>query len=95
MRRWAACGARHGLPARLGKPSECADHPEKYAHITAPVPYDMRHSFGTEVYRSTGDLKVTKEMMGHSTMRMTERYTLAAVPERQRHAVRAAFRHRK
>src|SRR6185295_184577 len=33
------------------------------------VPYDLRHSFGTAIYRSTGDLKVTKELMGHSAIR--------------------------
>jgi integrase len=55
------------------------------------VPYDLRHSFGTMIYRTTGDLKVTKELMGHSALRMTERYTLAAVPSRTKQAIRAAF----
>jgi integrase len=53
------------------------------------VPYDLRHSFGTAMYQATGDPKVTKELMGHSALRMTERYTVAAVPERQSRAMRA------
>lgn len=55
------------------------------------VPYDLRHSFGTAIYKATGDLKVTKELMGHSALRMTERYTLAAVPARNKHAISETF----
>lgn len=59
------------------------------------VPYDLRHSFGTAIYRETGDLKVTKELMGHASIRITERYTLAAVPARQLLAIATAFPPRK
>lgn len=59
------------------------------------VPYDLRHSFGTAIYRETGDLKVTKELLGHASIAMTERYTLAAVPARQLHAIHTAFPPRK
>lgn len=41
--------------------------------------YDMRHSFGTLTYQLTGDIKATKEQLGHSTLAMTERYVEAAV----------------
>jgi integrase len=56
---------------------------------TATRVYDLRHSFGTAVYRSTGDVRVTKDLLGHSTIAMTERYTLSAIPERQRAAILA------
>lgn len=46
------------------------------------TPYDLRHSFGTEVYRRSGDIRATASLMGHSTLQMTQRYTLAAVDER-------------
>lgn len=46
------------------------------------TPYDLRHSFGTEVYRRSGDIRATAALMGHSTLQMTQRYTLAAVDER-------------
>jgi integrase len=59
------------------------------------VPYDLRHSFGTAIFRATGDLKTTKELLGHSSLKTTERYMLAAVPERQQTAVAAAFKGRK
>jgi len=63
-------------------------HPELYRHIMTPVVYDLRHSFGTEVYRATGDLKAVKDLLGHASLRMSERYTLAAVPAQQVDAVR-------
>lgn len=65
----------------------------KAAGITEPVRvYDLRHSFGTAIYRSTGDLRITKELLGHASFAMTERYTLSAIPDRQRVAI-AAFEH--
>lgn len=49
---------------------------EKYEPIR---PYDLRHSFGTEAYRLTGDLKATAEALGQKTLKMAERYVEAAV----------------
>jgi integrase len=43
------------------------------------TPYSLRHTYGTAHYRVTGDLKATKEAMGHKTLRMTEVYVEAAV----------------
>jgi integrase len=56
---------------------------------TAPVPYDLRHSFGTAIYRATGDIQAARKLLGHSTLKMTERYTLAAVPDQQAAAIKA------
>lgn len=55
------------------------------------VPYDLRHSFGTLIFQKTGDLKTTKELLGHSSLRTTERYMLAAVPLRSQMAIKTAF----
>ena len=49
-------------------------------------PYDLRHSFGTALYRAAGDTRLVKELLGHSDSRMTERYTLGHVPEAMRAA---------
>ncbi len=49
---------------------------------TDVTPYDLRHSFGTEVYRRSGDIRATQVLMGHSTPTLTHRYTLAAVDPR-------------
>lgn len=62
------------------------------AHLPeGTVPYDLRHSFGTRIYLKTGNLKAAKDLLGHSSFRMTERYTLAAVPPHKIAAVKAAF----
>lgn len=42
-------------------------------------PYDLRHSYLTEFYLATGNLKATQDAAMHRDRRMTERYTLAAV----------------
>ena len=49
-------------------------------------PYDLRHSYGTALYRAAGDTRLVKEVLGHSDSRMTERYTLGHVPEAMRAA---------
>ena len=47
-------------------------------------PYDLRHSYGTALYRVAGDTRLVKVVLGHSDTRMTERYTLGHVPEAMR-----------
>ena len=49
-------------------------------------PYDLRHSYGTALYRAAGDTRLVKDVLGHSDSRMTERYTLGHVPEAMRAA---------
>ena len=41
--------------------------------------YDLRHSYGTALARRQTRLDVIASLMGHSTMELTKRYTLAAV----------------
>ena len=49
-------------------------------------PYDLRHSYGTALYRVAGDTRLVKDLLGHSDTRMTERYTLGHVPAAMRAA---------
>lgn len=44
-------------------------------------PYDLRHSFGTEVLRQTKSLETTAEMLGQTSTRMTKRYALGAISD--------------
>jgi integrase/recombinase XerC len=50
-------------------------------------PYDLRHCFGTAVYTASADLRATQQLLGHASLSTTDRYTLAAVPERLKVAV--------
>jgi integrase len=40
--------------------------------------YDLRHTAGTLIYQQTGDLATTARLLGHSTTKITERYTTEA-----------------
>lgn len=53
-------------------------------------PYDLRHSYGTELYRRTGDERAVQQLLGHAKIETTHRYTLGGVDARLRAAV-AAF----
>jgi integrase len=53
-------------------------------------PYDLRHSFGSEMYRRTGDLGAVSELMQHATLQQTSRYTLGAVSARVAAAIAKA-----
>jgi integrase len=52
-------------------------------------PYDLRHSFGTEMLRRTKSLETVAELLDHSSTRMTKRYALGAVTDVLREAVTA------
>ncbi len=53
-------------------------------------PYDLRHSFGSEMYRRTGDIRAVSELLQHATLEMTKRYTEGAVSERVTAAIAKA-----
>ncbi len=55
-------------------------------------PYDLRHSFLTEVYRQTGDLKAVSELGMHATLEQTARYAQGAVSERATKAIESVPR---
>jgi integrase len=44
-------------------------------------PYDLRHSFGTTVYRATRSLEAVRQLLQHTRVSTTERYTLDAVDD--------------
>ena len=50
-------------------------------------PYDLRHSYLTEAYRVTRDLRAVAELALHSDLRTTQRYAEAAVSETARRAI--------
>ena len=80
-------------PARLLGPFSTSSAWRSFQRACAKLglaglrPYDLRHSFGTAVYAATGDLRATQKLLGHASRATTDRYTLAAVPERLQLAV--------
>jgi site-specific recombinase XerC len=49
--------------------------------------YDLRHAFGTYAYWKTGDIRAVAELMLHSDIRMTQRYTEAGVSATVKRAI--------
>lgn len=69
--------------------------PQVKALIATLRPYDLRHSFGTEVYRQSGDERATGELLLHAPgSKLTARYTLAAVSETAQRAISAVQQRR-
>lgn len=66
------------------------EHGIALSGVTVPAgtrPYDLRHSFLTEAYRRSGDLRAVSELAMHATLDQTTRYERAAVSERATKAV--------
>lgn len=53
-------------------------------------PYDLRHSFASELYRVTGDIRAVSELLQHAELETTKRYTHGAVSDRVTAAIQAA-----
>jgi integrase len=55
--------------------------------------HDLRHAAGTDTLEATGDLRATGDLLGHSTLKSTMRYTKISLRRQQRIAEQvAAFR---
>ena len=59
------------------------------AGVPPVTPYVLRHSYGTELLRLTGDLHATQALMGHSDPRQTQRYASGASDARLTAAIAA------
>ena len=46
-------------------------------------PHLLRHKFGTDVFRKTGDIYKTKEALRHSRLETTDRYTHTGIEDRR------------
>jgi len=53
-------------------------------------PYDLRHSFATELYLRTGDIGAVSEILQHADLETTRRYTRGAVSARVQAAIATA-----
>ena len=87
MARTKAWGPFSKSPVRRDFKAACLKVPALARLAHRLTPYDLRHSFGTEVYRASGDIRATQELMGHSSPTLTNRYTLGAVEGRTRAAL--------
>ena len=64
---------------------------KKYASLAAPLkkkisPHKLRSTFGTSLYRETGDIYLVADVLGHADVNTTRRHYAAMLDERRRMA---------
>ncbi|HEY8423202.1 MAG TPA: tyrosine-type recombinase/integrase [Clostridia bacterium] len=64
----------------------------KYARIVSPLkkitPHKLRSTFGTELYRATGDIYIVADVLGHSDVNTTKKHYAAIDTDIRKNAVR-------
>ena len=63
---------------------------KKYAKIVTPLkkitPHKLRSTYGTNLYRETGDIYLVADVLGHSDVNTTKKHYAALEDERRRRA---------
>ena len=63
---------------------------KKYARIVTPLkkitPHKLRSTYGTNLYRETGDIYLVADVLGHSDVNITKKHYAALEDERRRSA---------
>jgi site-specific recombinase XerD len=63
---------------------------KKYAKIVTPqkkiTPHKLRSTYGTNLYRETGDIYLVADVLGHSDVNTTKKHYAALEDERRRSA---------
>ena len=65
---------------------DAAQHVTTVKHIT---PHKLRSTYGTSLYRETGDIYLVAEVLGHNDVNTTRRHYAALEEDRKRRAARA------
>lgn len=63
---------------------------QKYAKIVSPLkkisPHKLRSTYGTQLYKATGDIYIVADVLGHKDVNTTRKH-YAAISEDARRAV--------
>ena len=62
---------------------------KKYARVAAPLkkkisPHKLRSTFGTNLYRETGDIYLVADVLGHTDVNTTRKHYAAIAEDRRR-----------
>lgn len=63
----------------------------KKAGLRSARLHDLRHAYGSLLQKYAGNVTFVQDQMGHSTSRVTERYTAIKISDEHRRIVNAAF----
>ncbi len=70
---------------------------KKYAGVAVPLkkitPHKLRSTFGTQLYRETGDIYLVADVLGHSDVNTTRRHYAAQNEDNRRLAAQHVFLH--
>lgn len=66
--------------------ADCAKHVTTIKHIT---PHKLRSTYGTNLYRETGDIYLVAEVLGHNDVNTTRKHYAALEEDRKRQAASA------
>ena len=65
---------------------------KKYAHIVTPLkkitPHKLRSTYGTSLYRETGDIYLVADVLGHKDVNTTRKHYAAIDDDRRRSAAK-------
>jgi site-specific recombinase XerD len=65
---------------------------KKYIKISVPLknisPHKLRSTFGTNLYRETGDIYLVAEVLGHKDVNTTKKYYAASSEEMRKLAAK-------
>ena len=72
---------------------------KKYAQIVSPLkkitPHKLRSTYGTALYRATGDIYIVADVLGHKDVNTTRKHYAAITEERRRSVAGKVKLHRK
>ena len=66
---------------------------KKYAQVAAPLkkisPHKLRSTYGTNLYRATGDIYMVADVLGHRDVNTTKKHYAAITEDRRKSAAKA------
>ena len=70
---------------------------KKYAEVAAPLktisPHKLRSTYGTNLYRATGDIYMVADVLGHRDVNTTKKHYAAIEIDRRKAAAKAVTLH--
>ena len=74
---------KYGDPLSVAALSSAVSEAGNAAGINGATPHRFRHTFATEMYALTGDLRLVQKLLGHSNIQTTTTYEHAAATDRR------------
>ena len=70
-----ACTTRVGIFRKVSSPRDVVLPKVRRQDLTPKTSHTLRHSFATDLYRETTNIRLTQKALGHSNLAATQIYT--------------------